>query len=141
MEVTKKQIQEITDNVEMGYACFLHKKTGEIESYPDNLDLMHDEENPFQETIDKVEDDFENYIEFGPMPSREAYQVMLDFKDTVNDERMLGKIELALEWKKPFSNFKNLIETSEYRQAWFDFKRAENEKWVLKQLKIEGYEL
>ncbi len=138
MEVTKKQIQEITDNVEMGYACFLHKKTGEIESYPDNLDLMHDEENPFQETIDKVEDDFENYIEFGPMPSREAYQVMLDFKDTVNDERMLGKIELALEWKKPFSNFKNLIETSEYRQAWFDFKRAENEKWVRMQLEAEG---
>lgn len=138
MEVTKKQIQEITDNVEMGYACFLHKKTGEIESYPDNLDLMHDEENPFQETIDKVEDDFENYIEFGPMPSREAYQVMVDFKDTVNDERMLGKIELALEWKKPFSNFKNLIETSKYRQAWFDFKRTENEKWVRMQLEAEG---
>jgi len=76
MKVTIEQLREITDNVEMGYACFLHKKTGGIESYPDNLELMYDEDNPFQETIDKVEDDFENYIEFGSMPSREAYQVM-----------------------------------------------------------------
>jgi len=54
---------------------------------------------------------------------------------------MLGKIELALEWKKPFSNFKNLIETSTYRQAWFDFKRAENEKWIKEQLRLEGYDI
>lgn len=138
MKVTTKQIQEITDNVEMGLVCFLHKKTGEIESYPNNFELMYDEDNLFQETIDKVENDFDNYIEFGPMPSREAYQVMVDFKEIVEDEKLLGKIELALEWKKPFRNFKDLIETSEYRQAWFDFKRTENEKWVLKQLKIEG---
>jgi len=120
---------------------FLQQKTGEIESYPDNLDLMHDEDNLFQEIIDKVEDDFEHLIAFSPMPSREAYQVMVDFKEIVHDERMLGKIELALKWKNPFSDFKNLIETSAYRQAWFDFKRAENEKWVKEQLKLEGYDI
>jgi hypothetical protein len=46
----------------------------------------------------------------------------------------------ALEGKKPFSNFKFLIDHSGiYRQQWFDYKNDQLKKWVIDKFKEANF--
>ena len=40
----------------------------------------------------------------------------------------------AISKRKPFQNFKFIIDNSEYRQCWFDFKQSQMELFVQNQL-------
>jgi len=46
-------------------------------------------------------------------------------------------LESVLANKKPFQNFKHIIDHSNFRQSWFDFKQKELEKRVETQLERE----
>jgi hypothetical protein len=54
---------------------------------------------------------------------------MENFVDEVNDINLQGKLINALR-KKPFANFKYLVENSDYRQQWFDFRKTQYEFYV-----------
>jgi hypothetical protein len=56
------------------------------------------------------------------------------FVSQIADEQFQAELENILERKKPFQNFKNRIDNSDFRQKWFDFKTNELEKNVVKQL-------
>ena len=45
-----------------------------------------------------------------------------------------NKLLNALNNRKPFANFKNIVETSSFRQAWFDYKQGHLKKWFGKSL-------
>ena len=136
MTLTEEEIAEIAENLEMGMVCFYHRQTGEIEYFPDNDSLYYDPE-PWQETIDKIDNDWGNYERFEKMDSTEGFRVMEDFADSLDDSHFKNRIFDQLSRRKPFQNFKNLIDFSPYRQDWFAFKKQAYIEFVKQQLKLK----
>lgn len=73
------------------------------------------------------------------MESSDSFRVMADFAEQLTDANLKDKLITALRRKKPFSNFKFLIDNaSEQRQSWFDFKNKPYFEWVEEQIKIQN---
>ena len=49
---------------------------------------------------------------------------MEGFADKVPDGRLQQKLINALNKKRPFANFKYIIDNSVYRQDWFDYRQT-----------------
>lgn len=122
MKLTAQHIEEIADFLDCGMLCFFHVPTGTIESHPDPLDPYFDPE-PWEDLMEKIESDWGNYIRFEKMDSREGFTVMEDFAYSMTDSKFREKLLDQLSKRKPFQNFKYTIDTSKYRQDWFDFKK------------------
>jgi hypothetical protein len=138
MNLTEKQFTEIADLLISGMVCVIEKKTGKIDSHPEDMNFFEEEENPWEELIEKVEEDWDSYILIDPMPSNESFNVMKNFTDKLEESELKVRLIYALEKAKPFHNFKNIIDDSgEYRQKWFDFLLQENIKWVKMQYESE----
>jgi hypothetical protein len=135
MTLTDAQIKEIAGELECGLICFYHRPTGTIESRPNDEDLDFDPE-PWQDLIDKIESDLDNYVRFDKMESYEAFQVMEDFAHALSDASFKGQLLDALSRPKPFQNFKYLIDQSAYRQDWFDFKSNAYREHVERQIPV-----
>jgi hypothetical protein len=54
--------------------------------------------------------------------SSKAFEVMEAFVETVRDNRLRLQLLSALQRKKPFANFKYIIDNSVLRQNWFQFR-------------------
>jgi hypothetical protein len=89
---------------------------------------------PWQDLIDNIESDLDNYVRFDRMESYEAFQVMEDFAHTLSDALFKGQLLDALSRPKPFQNFKYLIDRSAYRQDWFAFKSNAYREHVERQI-------
>ena len=131
--MTEEQIKEIAELLECGNQCFIHVKNKTIEYHPDPEDFMSDMEL-WQDVIDKIESDFDEYIKITKMDSNQSFQVMAKFIEIVKTPELKIKLENVLSKSKPFRNFKYIIDESESRQAWFDFKLSEDMDWVKKQI-------
>jgi len=138
MKLTEKQIEEIADDLDLGMRCFYNQKTGEIKSLPNFDNLIGAEEEPWEEESKEIDENWADYFEFEILESRESFQIMADFADSVTDTRMQDKLVNALNNRKPFQNFKWQIDNSgEYRQKWFAFKKTRYIQWVKKQIDLE----
>lgn len=133
MELSDKHIEEIADLLDCGMLCFYHKPTGAIESHPDPNDPFFEGEE-WEELIEKIEADWDNYIRFEKMSSREAFQVMEDFAGSLSDSPFQDKLFHQLSNRKPFQNFKYTIDNSKYREDWFDFKKKAYMEFVKGQI-------
>lgn len=136
MKITKEQISEIAELLDCGMICFYHRPTGTIESYPDPDSPFFDPE-VWQDTIKRIENDWGNYDRFEKMDSTQGFQLMEDFAYSLTDEKFRDKIIDQLSRRRPFRNFKNLIDSSDYRQSWFDFKKNAYIDFVKKQIEIK----
>jgi hypothetical protein len=137
MTLTSNQIKEIAELLECGLQCFVHKLTGAIEYHPDEFDILDDPE-PWQDLVDKIEENWDDYIGFEKMDSFQSFQVMEDFVDSLDQGDEKKRLEYAISRPKPFRNFKYEIEQSEHRQAWFTYRLNANIKWVEEQLENKG---
>lgn len=133
MNITNEQIEEIAEWLECGMICFFHRPTGTIEYHPDPNDAFFEPE-PWEDAMDKIDGDWDNYIRIDKMDSSEGFQVMEDFADELPDGKFRESVLEQLSNKKTFRNFKNMIDDSEYRQDWFDFKRKAYIEHVKQQL-------
>jgi len=86
----------------------------------------------FQDDFKKIESQKKDLIKFEVLESFESYKIMEDFKNQIEDDKFQKNLDQALNKRKPFQNFKNLIDNSEYREQWFKFKQSEIEKIVIK---------
>lgn len=136
MNLTDKQISEIAELLDCGMTCFYHIPTGEIESHPDPNDGYFDPE-PWQDLIDKIEKDWGNYERFEKMNSNESFQVMERFANSLTDTKFKDKVMESISRRKPFQNFKRLIDHSDYRQMWFDFKNQSYIDYVREQIELK----
>lgn len=121
MKPTNEQIAEIAEWLECGMTCYFHRPTGEIEYHP-NDELLYMDEEPWEEILNRIEEDRDNYDRFEKMESRQEFGVMEDFANSLSDEPFRERIFEHLSRRKPFRNFKALIDSSKYRQDWFDFR-------------------
>ncbi|RUA33204.1 MAG: hypothetical protein DSY77_10890 [Bacteroidetes bacterium] len=137
MILPEHKIKEIVDWLGTGMLVFYHKETGDVLYHPDP-DNPYFEPELWQDQIDEIEKDRDKYLKFESMDSRQSFKVMEHFADSLSDLKFKGMLYDRLSRKKPFQNFKMLVESSDYRQDWFDFRDNASIEWMKEQL--EGYE-
>lgn len=135
--MSNKNIEEIAELLDSGMTCFYHHPTGIIEYHPDLTDPYFDPES-WAGVIDKIKSDRVNYKLFEKMDSHEGYRLMEEFTNTLGDNDFRNRILIGLSRKNPFRNFKNLIDRSDYRQDWFDFKSKAYKDYVKRLMEINN---
>jgi len=108
--VSSETIKEIAELLETGMKCFYHIPDGELVYYPDELNgYAGFNEEPWSDSMDKVEENYHAYLRFETMESHESFQVMETFVANIPDQRIRQRFENAIAFKKPFHNFKFLL--------------------------------
>jgi len=103
-----------------------------------DFDFMEDEEGFWEEEIEKIENQWDDYFVIEKLESREGFKIMAAFTDEVEDERLREDLIKILNRKSPFANFKDEIDSSAYRQKWFKFRTQKHEEYVMDMLESEG---
>ena len=106
MKYKEENIKEIADLIDCGHICFLNKKDGSFEYHPKEIDLFFDEENPWQDILDRIENNLGDYIKIEQMDANHSFQVMELFIEKVNSDELREKLLNTLSRPKPFGNFK-----------------------------------
>jgi hypothetical protein len=138
MKLGSKEIKAIAQELEAGMKVYLKKETLEFKSVLD-WDNMNDPEF-WDEELDKIENEWTDYIVLTKMESYEAFQVMEAFIDEVDDPGLKNDLIKILSRKSPFANFKAEVESSSHRQKWFDFRTLKYEEYIKEQLDLENIE-
>jgi hypothetical protein len=89
---------------------------------------------------DEAGDDEDRWLWVGCQGSRDGYDDMVDFVETVKDPRLIGRLEVALDGRGAFRRFRNVLdrEPAEFErwQAFSDDRRrGRARKWLAR----EGY--
>jgi hypothetical protein len=139
MKLTDNQIDEIADNLDSGMKCFYNLKTGEIKTIINFDNWIGADEEPWEEDIKEIEENWDNYVEFEGMSTHESFRIMADFAENVDNIGLREELVNALNKSKPFGNFKWKIDNSgDYRQEWFNFKKARYIDWVKGQINFNN---
>lgn len=135
----KELITAIAQDIDMGMICFLNTDTMEFDSvlgrsYDGYWD--GDQDDWSREVYEKV-DAWKNSIRIEPPESWESFDRMERFiENSIPDnDAVKSRLRNALSGRQPFQNFKHVINSSKYRQCWFDFKQSQMEQFVLDKLK------
>lgn len=130
--LSEEQINEIAQELDIGMRCYVHRQTDELVSFPDTSRFDMADTEAWEEAMEKLDENRDDYLEIEPMTSTDAFEVMEDFTHRLEDSNSLkSRLIRALERRKPFREFKNEIDDSgEYRQQWFDFKNKRMIDWV-----------
>jgi len=144
-EKYKELVRRTAESIDCGLVCFINPKTLETEEVP--KELMYDVVE-FDDDEDESDNEFElnhfkwaRYITIEPPESHESFEIMERFVAEITDKNLKDRILNALGNRKPFANFKNLIETSNYREQWFAFKQRKLEEYVWDYLVSENFSL
>lgn len=134
-------VPKIAEIIDSGFICFLNRGTLEIEEVsktlvedPDEFEALTGES---AESLNLKYTEWENYLTFEPLESHESFQIMEEFVENLEDKKLKGELFNALKQRKPFANFKFIIDNSRYRQDWFDFKKQWMENHVRALLLID----
>ena len=139
MKIQTEQIRSISQDLQCGLKIFVNKETYEIKSIidPDNL---YSEPEFWEEELEKIENEWTDLAVIKKMESWEAFRTMENFVDEIENEKFKQDLMKILNRKSPFANFKAEIESSQYRQRWFNFRDNIYEEFVTNQLKSENME-
>jgi|GEM_PF-2642021 hypothetical protein len=96
MKLSDEEIQGTTFQLQIGMIVSIHKKTGEKLIYPDPISYPKGEFEEVDRMIEKVENSPEEYYPFRAMASRNAYQVMENFADNIEDPIYKGRFHERL---------------------------------------------
>ena len=135
MKLSKEKIREIAEELDCGMKVYVNKKTLEIKTVLD-FDAHFDADTElWEEDINEIEENYDDYLEIEKKDSNDAYQVMEDFIETIEDTELKRELELGLNLSNPFRNFKDIIDSSgQYRDRWFEYKNDRYIKYVEEQL-------
>lgn len=134
----KITIKEIAEELDCGMRAFVHKTTGQFLFFPDSMSIPHSDINFWSEEVEKFEKNTSDYFEFRKWSSSESYKMMIEFAEQLpGDSRLRAKLLTALNHKKPFREFKAVIDNSgNMRQKWFKWKEKWQQDFVFEQLRI-----
>jgi len=135
---TRSQLKEI-------YEAAPDEESGEefdLESSLDRLDLPDWQKDALREA-DEVEEGYgDRYISIPQVDSAEAYDDMEEFISTVTDERLQARLWQAIDGRRPFRRFKDVLaDYPNEREQWFRFEDDRIRQRVLEWLEDEGIEL
>lgn len=138
ISLTADQLIKAAEALDCSCRCFYQFSTGEIKELIDRNDPYYDPIDAIEEQWKELEANEDDYTELYKMSSGQAFDVMEDFLDEVEDPLLKARLLKALSRSKPFRNFKNEIDESEYRDSWFKFKEKKTIEWLQTQLKEHG---
>ena len=128
-------VKEIAEQLDCGFRAFIHKTSGQLLFVPDENCLTEIELDPWNEELEELENNFTDYYEIDKWTSSEAFETMSEFADQLTDKDLQSRLFDALRKKKPFKEFKFVIDNSgDFRQQWFDFKNKWHQDFVTRQL-------
>jgi hypothetical protein len=134
---TPELIKSIAEHIGCGLVCFLNPETIEVIKIPQGFleENEFSEDDFYQADLARIEHEWGNSIRIEPPESFESFKDMEWFaRNEIQDKPMQMKLLNALSHGKPFRNFKNIVESSEFRQQWFDYHQQCLEKYVRDQL-------
>jgi hypothetical protein len=134
-------VKQIADSINAGLVCFLNMDTLETDEFPQelisspgiyemNTGMTLDEFNPRYTH-------WKNYVAIEPLELNESFEIMEKFADQLADSRLKTQLANALNNRKPFANFKRIIDNSDMRQEWFDFKNRHLQNYVKSIIEIQ----
>jgi ribosomal protein L11 methylase PrmA len=129
-------IKEIAQELDSGFDCYYNSKTDEIVAIPSFSQFLDEEDfkEAFNESLEEVEKHKADFIKFEALENFESFKIMELFVDQLSDQNLKSELENVLANKKPFQNFKNKVDHSDFRQNWFEFKQKELEKRIENEL-------
>ena len=135
MKLTSNDINSIAQDLLSGLKVFLNRETLE---YRPILDLDDVDDTEFwDEEIEKIENEWTDYIILDKMESRDAFNIMEDFIYEITDPLLKENVIKILSRKSPFANFKAEVESSSHRQKWFEFRTMKYEEYIKEKLDME----
>lgn len=143
-EIYQESISEIAENLDAGSYCYINHDTLEVESVPpmaieepeQYLDAISIPGHEIDE-LTFLHDNWKKFSEFTPISSHDGYRIMEAFAHNHHDHRFSKRIFNALNRSRPFANFKDIVDNSDYRQEWYDFKQQWLEEYVWGELQLE----
>ena len=144
-EKYKPLINEIAQYIDMDMLCFVNPETAELDFIPQEIYFESNyDDDPEEIKKELIEQhgwevakflDWKESIDFVPLPSFESFQIMEDYVQQLpEDEKLLSRLINALRNRKPFANFGRIIDNSDLRENWFEFKQSWLEKLVAREL-------
>jgi DNA-binding ferritin-like protein (Dps family) len=127
-------VKKIADSINTGFVCFLKTETLEIDEIP--YELFSDSYMYKMNTGFTLKDfkpkytHWKKYITIEPLVPNESFKIMEKFVHQLDNSRVRTQLIHALNNRKPFANFKYIIDNSEIRQDWFDFKDKKLQEYV-----------
>jgi len=130
-------IKDIAEYCGMGMDVYLHRQTQELIYIPPN-DIMAitGEANPYDEDLEKVEKNRDQYFKFSPLESRQSFAIMVGFAEELPEGKLKDDLFNALHRKRPFANYKYIIDCSDVREDWFRYKDRQYEEYVERMLEM-----
>jgi hypothetical protein len=101
--------------------CFINMETLEVDIHVGEDAWTFDEA---EDTSAEARNNPDKFLPLEAVPTHESFRIMEDFIDMVKDRSLQAKLINALGRKRPFANFKHVIDYSPLRQHWFDFRDA-----------------
>jgi len=140
MKLSSKQISEIAQELEAGMKVYVNKETLEIKSILDWED-SYSITGIWDEDLKDIEENWSSWLIIEKLESWEAFKIMQEFAEAIDDEKLSNELTKILGRKSPFANFKTEIESSPYRQKWFDFRLKKYEDYVRELIEAEDFDL
>lgn len=133
-EKYKALVKNTAESIDCGMICYINSETLEMEDVPG---MMEDDPHEHymvtgmkKKDLGLKHDKWETYIRIEPPESSESFDIMEKFVAELDDEKLAKRLINALNDRRPFANFKNLIDQSGYREKWFTFKKRKLEEYV-----------
>ena len=132
--LSDEQVLDISQDLDIGFMVYVHRQTGEIIKFPKGIEdeYMDEEENLWAKDMEKVEKNADDYVCLRPMESHESFGVMEGFAETVEDASIRKKLLSALNNRKPFRGFRDILDNDGNIDDWYAFK-MKSEQARLKQ--------
>ena len=140
MKITSKQINEVAQELEAGMKVYINKKSLEIKPILDWED-SYDDTGIWDEELKEIEENWSDFLVIEKMESREAFKIMEEFAEAIDDKELSNELVKIISRKSPFANFKAEVESSPYRQNWFDFRLKKYEDYVREKLESECFSI
>ena len=133
-EKYNRVVKEIADNINAGLVCFLNPDTLDTDELPQ--EFVTEPFNYEMETGMTMDDfnpkytEWEKCITIEPLPANDSFEIMAKFTAQLDNSKLKTHLLAVLNNRKPFANFKRIIDDSDIRQQWFDFKDHHVQNYV-----------
>jgi hypothetical protein len=140
-EKYNEAVVSIADSIDAGLVCFLNTDTLETDDLPQQLFTDPSEYEAITgmtpEDLQPKYTQWKNYITIEPLESGESFRIMEKFTAQLNNLKLRNQLIDVLKNRRPFANFKKIVESSVVRQDWFDFKAKYLQNYVKSIIEVE----